>query len=73
MSEYVSIARQRISQSINGTLPVREMNTPVYDPKKAGNSLTVNPWQPLAIKGGRNGEIVQDRLLQDRKLYVVKP
>lgn len=73
MPDYVAIANQRISQSINGTLPVREMNTPVYDPRHAGNSLTKNPWLPRAIEGGRNGEMVQDRLLQDRSIYAVKP
>ena len=73
MPEYVSIAKDRISQAICGTLRVREMNTPVYDPQKAGNSLTVNPWQPLSIDGGRNGDFIQNRLLQDRKLYAVEP
>ena len=73
MPEYVSIAKDRISQAIGGTLRVREMNTPVYDPQKAGNSLTINPWQPLSIEGGRNGDSIQNRLFQDRKLYVVEP
>lgn len=73
MPEYVSIANERILQAIKGTLPVRKMNTPVYDPHKAGNSLTTNPWQSLSINGGRNLDNIQNRLLQDRKLYSVKP
>jgi adenine-specific DNA-methyltransferase len=57
MQQYVRLARQRIEQEIAGTLRTRPMNQPVYDPIKAGNSLTVAPWtkkdifdQPLLIK-----------------------
>ncbi|MFQ5713873.1 MAG: DNA-methyltransferase [Candidatus Scalinduaceae bacterium] len=42
--EYVTIARNRIRQEIQGTLRTRPMNKPVYDPKKSGNRLTVPPW-----------------------------
>lgn len=55
--QYIKLARQRIEQEIAGTLRTRPMNQPVYDPIKAGNSLTVAPWtkstdteQPLLIK-----------------------
>ncbi len=57
MLQYVRLAKQRIEQEIAGTLRTRPMNQPVYDPIKAGNSLTVAPWsksndteQPLLIK-----------------------
>ncbi len=57
MPQYVRLAKQRIEQEIAGTLRTRPMNQPVYDPIKAGNSLTVAPWtktdnseQPLLIK-----------------------
>jgi len=55
--QYVRLAKQRIEQEIAGTLRTRPMNQPVYDPIKAGNSLTIAPWakkdnsdQPLLIK-----------------------
>jgi adenine-specific DNA-methyltransferase len=43
-SKYVSLARQRIEQEMDGTLQTRPMTRPVYDPIEAGNSLTVAPW-----------------------------
>jgi adenine-specific DNA-methyltransferase len=42
--KYVDLARERIEQQIKGTLRTRPMHKPVYDPIKAGNSLTVSPW-----------------------------
>jgi len=42
--KYVEIARDRITQEMNGTLRTRPMGRPVYDPQKAGNKLTVAPW-----------------------------
>jgi adenine-specific DNA-methyltransferase len=42
--KYVQLARQRIRQEMEGTLRTRPMDRPVYDPVKAGNSLTVAPW-----------------------------
>lgn len=42
--KYIDLARERIQQQINGTLRTRPMDRPVYDPVKAGNSLTVAPW-----------------------------
>lgn len=41
---YVEIARERIQQEMAGTLRTRPMDRPVYDPKEAGNKLTVSPW-----------------------------
>ncbi len=41
---YVKIAYGRVRKAMDGTLRVRPMNTPVYDPKDAGNSLTTAPW-----------------------------
>lgn len=43
--EYIDIARDRITQQLGGTLKTRPMNKPVYDPKEAGNKLTVSPWE----------------------------
>ena len=42
--KYVRLAEQRITQEMAGTLKTRPMSRPVYDPVKAGNSLTVAPW-----------------------------
>ncbi len=50
-SKYVTLARKRIEQAIDGTLQTRPMTRPVYDPIEAGNSLTVSPWtkkEPIA-------------------------
>jgi len=42
--KYVTLARRRIEHEMNGTLKTRPMTRPVYDPVKAGNSLTIAPW-----------------------------
>jgi adenine-specific DNA-methyltransferase len=44
VDEYVALAKDRISQELNGTLKTRPMDRPVYDPVKAGNKLTMVPW-----------------------------
>lgn len=45
MPEYAQIARQRVAQALRGSLPVRPMNTPVYDAAKAGKALTTRQWE----------------------------
>ena len=42
--KYIDIAHGRIKREIAGTLRTRPMDKPVYDPHKAGNSLTIAPW-----------------------------
>lgn len=42
--KYVRLAQKRIQQEMDGTLHTRPMDRPVYDPLKAGNRLTVAPW-----------------------------
>ena len=44
LSKYIDVAQDRIKKEIAGTLKTRPMNQPVYDPKEAGNSLTISPW-----------------------------
>jgi adenine-specific DNA-methyltransferase len=44
VEEYYKIACQRIHLAMQGTLPIRERNTPVFDPKDAGKSLITAPW-----------------------------
>lgn len=45
-ADYVAIARRRMQEAVNGSLRAREMNTPVFDPDKAGESLRTAPWLP---------------------------
>ena len=45
MPEYAQLARDRARQAMQGTLPVRAMNTPVYDAAKAGKALTTVQWK----------------------------
>jgi phage gp16-like protein len=40
----VDIAKNRIAQEKMGVLRTRPMDRPVYDPKSAGNRLTMAPW-----------------------------
>jgi adenine-specific DNA-methyltransferase len=42
--KYIKITRERIKREMAGTLRTRPVNRPVYDPKKAGNKLTITPW-----------------------------
>lgn len=42
---YVSLARRRIMQELDGTLRTRSMHKPVYDPAEANNSLRNPPWK----------------------------
>lgn len=44
LDNYISLARARIQQAVEGTLPVRPLNRPVFDPQNAGRSLTTAPW-----------------------------
>lgn len=61
MTKYVVTANERILKSIEGTLPVRPMTRPVFDPRDAGQSLTTAPW---SREPDRNGYL----LLEERKL-----
>jgi len=44
VERYVKIANERIVRAVEGTLPVRPMERPVFDPKDAGPNLTTAPW-----------------------------
>jgi adenine-specific DNA-methyltransferase len=63
MSEYVTVANERVQKALLGQLPIREMNTPVYDPAKAGKSLTTPNW----------GEIPPDSWSQIRLIEENRP
>lgn len=60
LPKYVSIARERIQQELEGRLKTRPMNKPIYDPKAAGNSLTIAPW-------GEKGNVIQLPLIEQRR------
>ena len=47
--QYSALARERIASAANGTLEVRPMNRPVFDPKDAGKKLTTSPWDSEPI------------------------
>lgn len=44
LPQYRTIAKARITAAAEGSLPVRPMDRPVFDPKDAGTSLTTAPW-----------------------------
>ena len=45
LPQYAQVARDRARLAMQGLLPVRAMNTPVYDAAKAGKSLTTVRWK----------------------------
>ena len=61
MKEYSLIARERVQQALMGTLPVRPMNTPVYDPANAGKSLTHNSWASVEDDTWRQINLVEEK------------
>ena len=48
VAKYIKIARNRIEKEMAGSLRTRPMYKPVYNPEKAGNSLTIAPWKNKA-------------------------
>jgi len=63
---YVEIAQKRIQDALDGTLPVRPMSRPVFDPRDAGRALTTAPWlHPPEV----NGELT---LAEKRVRYKVR-
>lgn len=76
--KYVKIARDRVRAAAAGQLRVRERNTPVYDPDKAGSALRHAPWLSDESLSGRTANTVslhssdakdQLRLLEERAPY----
>lgn len=60
MPEYASIARTRVLQAMHGTLPVRPMHTPIYDPADAGKALTTNFWQAAALENSQQQSLLEE-------------
>lgn len=54
MEEYIAIGRDRLERAAAGTLPVREIGTPVYEPP-AGTSATKRPWEAEMGDPAMNG------------------
>ena len=61
MKEYASIAHERVQKAMAGTLPVRPINTPVYDPTNAGESLTHNSWTLIGDDDWRQINLVEEK------------
>lgn len=62
MQDYVVVAHERVLQAIEGLLPVRDMNTPVFDPAKAGKSLTTSSsWSPLERENWNQIRLVEEK------------
>jgi adenine-specific DNA-methyltransferase len=70
---YVDTACQRINQVLDGTLRVRAMNTPVFDPKDAGKSLTSAPWLDGNGHDESDADVEQLKLMQKKPRYHHKP
>jgi adenine-specific DNA-methyltransferase len=47
VARYAEIARERTRSAISGSLRVRPMGKPKYDPSVAGNKLTISPWSNI--------------------------
>lgn len=67
VSKYVRVARDRISSAMKGTLPVRSMDQPVFDPRHAGKALTTPPWANFlgGISSPMNGQVPKKRKVND--------
>jgi len=62
VEKYVDIARDRIQRAIDGTLKIRPMNRPIYDPNSNKNKLAIPPW-------GRKEGYDQLKLLETQGEY----
>jgi adenine-specific DNA-methyltransferase len=62
VARYVKSARLRVESAAAGRLRTRPMNTPVYDPDAAGNSLRVSPWAK-----DRQGILIEEERLAYRE------
>ncbi len=65
--KYVSLARERIRKALDGTLEVRPMFQPVFDPKNAGANLLTAPW--LNEHSFAKGQLA---LLEEKTPYRIK-
>jgi adenine-specific DNA-methyltransferase len=60
---YTKVARLRALQAMQGTLPVRTMNTPIFDVAKAGKALTTAAWGcPEAPTPWYQATLVEDQM-----------
>jgi adenine-specific DNA-methyltransferase len=63
LDKYVQIATDRVQRALEGTLPVREMGKPVFDPSDAGAALLTAPWldKSESVRKGRKEHSHDDR------------
>ena len=61
MKSYEAFANDRVQKAMGGFLPIREMNTAVYDPAKAGKSLTENSWAPIEKQSWNQIRLVEEK------------
>lgn len=61
VGKYVSIARNRILRALDGTLPVRPMDRPVFDPSKAGRNLLSAPWLDQERESDKQPTLLEKR------------
>ncbi len=69
VKKYVDISRERIREALAGTLRVRPMDRPVYDPKDAGKYITTRPWTNRKPSLSKVNQRRQIRLLEKRSRY----
>ena len=67
--KYIQKTHSRIQQAIQGTLAVRPMNRPVYDPQDAGKKITTAPWTTKETKYKKGNKDKQLQLLEKRSGY----
>lgn len=58
IGKYLRIARKRVQQAAEGTLPTRPMDRPVFDPRDAGRALLTAPW--LVTESGGQQPVLLD-------------
>jgi DNA modification methylase len=54
VQKYCAIAKARIQMAAAGTLRVRPMGQPIFDPKNAGASLVTAPWKKVEEGNGKH-------------------
>jgi adenine-specific DNA-methyltransferase len=63
--KYIDISKARINEAIAGTLRVRPMNKPKYDPDVTGNKYTEAPWT-LEVEKSNKQQMLFDKAKEHR-------
>ena len=59
--KYIEIAKNRVTNAMAGSLRLRPMNKPVYDPNLADNKLTKSPWNINDAKFSKQIKLLDKR------------